>query len=147
MRNLLLIIFFFSSPVFSCRFPISDHIIYTPEKYLDKHDLVVYAKLIRFIKITKEQQIAEFSISKIFKGSEVYSVIVHNYLRNSCSSALMGTNANYYLFLSKDNSANNYFIDSGTFVQVQNENAHQLNTKLSSHSKTFKSKVEPMGAP
>jgi len=131
MIKLLYIILLFCSPAFACIVPVSSHIIHAPKKQLKHYDFVVYAELTKFIDNTDKQQTVEFTINKVFKGPEINSVVVNNYFSNSCSVALLDKKSNYYLFLNEDVSTGHYSIDSGTFVQVQNENDYELNTKLS----------------
>lgn len=139
MKKILLFILLFTTPVHACVIPTSSKIIHMPEKYLEHYDFVAYAELIEFIDLTKEQQIVEFSINKIFKGAEINSIVVNNYFNNSCSRGFSNKNAYYYLFLTKNNSNGNYSVDSGTFVKVSDANQHQLDAKLSAHSKAPKS--------
>lgn len=121
MKKILLVVLFImsSTGVLACAISPFDAIVSNSDKFFENADVVFYGEVMDLSTKGEYTQVAEFHVTKTFKGGEYNKVTIENKMHTTCSRPFDGKGNKYIVFAKRGSFENTLHINGyATFVPM-----------------------------
>ena len=131
LRVTFLVLLFFTVDAVSCEVFPWNQVVNNSERFFENADVVFLGKLDYSTRTDEIEQIATFSIEKVFKGGDLLTevVTIKNTLWSSCGMLIEPIGKEFYVFANQGGSGLYFKHDYPSFVQYSYAIEHGLNLK------------------